>query len=661
MTFIPVASVVLGDETPILGDPDDVTHIGAFARDVADDAEHFGRFAASAQQSLLGQQGLGVARLAARLGDGLQPGASALYASALNGQQALNRYALAIDQLHQEARNLLAQVNAELEVIRGAAGSIDAIAEEIGVRAAYVWDEGPPGVLPEPGPPVFGSALDPIEASNRTSLLRFVHEQPWRAAALRWRDAIDEVSHDRRRWGDLIERRKQAEATLREALAATEIGQLISLGPATGQSSAQAITTAIVGEAWGVTSAGNVHARSHPLLARVIGSRSGAGLWEDPPDPVRVAAAWNALSEDERQTLIDEVPWVIGNLPGLPFAARDAANRNQLEYFIVHQEGLGPNHRAAVDEIMKVLAAEKLQIAKYGLAKPPLQIVAFGVASEVPRAAIGYGDLDGAKNLNWAVPGMFNDVHEGLSGWDNASRILYQAQVGHLERLGRTGEGNALIAYFEYDTPNLLTVLSEAPARAAAARFAAELDGAFATRQENESLSNHGVLAHSYGTPVAANALVLTKFSVQSFTMMGSAGLDGGWVSSIADLNVDRDAAGLPRVYSTMSSADGTAPFGSRLSGRLQPNPQAANSPSEAIDGAQLFSSDGTKDLAPVTGHGIVREDGGGYLDRRTQSLDSVARLSLGESEEVTGGLQVGKKDDPTAASRVMELSLGGP
>ena len=51
MTVVPDAREVLGEETPIHGSPDEVAPLSVFVRDVAEDASHFGRYAASAQNA----------------------------------------------------------------------------------------------------------------------------------------------------------------------------------------------------------------------------------------------------------------------------------------------------------------------------------------------------------------------------------------------------------------------------------------------------------------------------------------------------------------------------------------------------------------------------------------------------------------------------------
>lgn len=259
---------------------------------------------------------------------------------------------------------------------------------------------------------------------------------------------------------------------------------------------------------------------------------------------------------------------------------------------------------------------------------------------------------------------MFNDVEKGLPGWDKGSRNLYREQSDELRRAGRGGEGTALVVFLSYDTPNFLTVLSAQTAQDAAGRLAAEIDGTYATRSENTPLPNLGTIGHSYGTTVLVNAFTLTKHPVQSVTLVASAGIDGGTVTSFDQLNVDRDAAGHPKVYTTMAAKDNLAPFGSNVSGRLQPNPNAAWTADAYIGGAYSFSSDGHGDLKATTGHSIIQDDRQGYLDPGTQALRNVAAVSIGEPGRIVGDTTRTEKIDPTfrdeMAQNMVENGFGG-
>jgi 3D (Asp-Asp-Asp) domain-containing protein len=88
-------------------------------------------------------------------------------------------------------------------------------------------------------------------------------------------------------------------------------------------------------------------------------------------------------------------------------------------------------------------------------------------------------------------------------------------------------------------------------------RFANELDGIHAARAAKPAYVS--VLAHSYGTTMAADALTHTKYPVDSFTMLGSAGIDTQVVKSLSDLHV-KQAGGTAAIYTTAATLDFLAP-----------------------------------------------------------------------------------------------------
>ena len=188
-----------------------------------------------------------------------------------------------------------------------------------------------------------------------------------------------------------------------------------------------------------------------------------------------------------------------------------------------------------------------------------------------------------------------------------------------------------------------------------------------ATRARN--LPYVGVVAHSYGTTMAANALTHTKYAVDSFTMLGSAGIDTDTVHSLADLHVNK-TGGAPAIYTTAAQLDFLAPFGSAMGGRAEPNPEAAQSPGawaaptvgwlnppKSMSGAQSFSSEGAtlpngEVLKPTRGHSPIGKDigpnplngiapqGYGYLDQDTEALYNAALTTIGLPGDVVGGLR---------------------
>lgn len=651
MTWVPHdASVVLPPETPKAGGTGKVDAAAKYLGETAEDAGQFQMSVRGAQRELIGMKSAAVQKIEAKLGERLIPGAQTLQRSVSSAKAAFEAYAAEVSRINGDADGVVSSINEALGVIRGSAGKIEEISERIRSHVSYAWHEVPPGVMPEPALGSGAKDLTAAEESAAVGTLRSMYEYEWLVAASSWHKALESVDAALVSWNQLIEDRKSAEGALVQALGRTDLGQLIALHGGSQKMPQFTIANTVAGELWGEESEDLTLAKDHPLLKNLIGTESGEHVFDSPPDPENVAANWSKLSDASKERLIDEVPWVIGNLPGLPYDVRDQANRKLLEYYVLHGDEMTAKCNAALDEVLIAISKDN--------GRPPVSIVALNFEGPVPKAAMGYGDLDTAKNVTWEVPGMFSDAHAALPGWDKASKNVYAEQLTVLDRAGRKEEGNAVIAFLEYDTPDLVTVLAPGSAREGAKRIAAELDGTAATRNHNTPLPNLAVIAHSYGTTTAANALTLVTHSVQSFTMLGSAGLDGGMLDQFTDLKVDSDANGVQKIYTSMASKDKTAPFGSGLSNRLQPNPECALF-DPTIDGAQQFSSDGEGDFKATTGHDTLNAEGGGYFDKDTQSLWNSAAVSVGEVSKAVGQVDVTSTDPWQVFGRMMFSNMG--
>ncbi|MEV8212353.1 alpha/beta hydrolase [Leifsonia sp. NPDC077715] len=384
-------------------------------------------------------------------------------------------------------------------------------------------------------------------------------------------------------------------------------------------------------------------------------------FWEHPPSADKVAGWWAGLAEDVRASWQKAAPGILGNLAGLPYSVRKTCNLAVYKEAQKHLSALSPEQR-------KVLAA-----LKNVLADPSASLVCFNLNAKVPMVAVGYGDLDTADTVTWAAPGMFSDAADGTASWSLAARNLFDEQN---DRDG--SRTHATVAWLGYDTPDLGSVNTPALAQDGAWRFANELDGTHATRaaQSRAPLPYVSVIAHSYGTTMAADALVHTKYPIDSFTMLGSAGIDTTVVRSLSDLHVKTDG-GIPAIYTTIARQDFTAPFGSVLGGRAQPNPEAVWSPGASIagavlpaaglshtlrgmGGAQSFSAEGAtllgEVLKPTQGHSAIGANidgrnplngtapaGYGYLDPYTESLRNTAYTTTGLPGKVVGGLKTNR------------------
>ncbi|MGO1734704.1 MAG: alpha/beta hydrolase [Leucobacter sp.] len=656
--------------TPKAGSVAEISAASAYANDVVLDTGRYAKGVARAATRLSECQSLGVTKITAKLDGTLAVGAVQLEQSAGDAKRALNSYAAEVDRIHSKADLLVQEVNDALVQIRLAMSEIDSIAHVIQYGREHSWRNAPPGVMPEPEP-VGAESVSDAERQAAVRTLQSLYEYSWLLGCTRWRHGLQAVSHAERAWEVLIEEREAAERRLVATLGHTGIGELIRFAEASGRPRKLAVSIGIAGELWGSSLGVPGLSRSHELLIKLIGAESGAHIWTDPPPPEQVAAAWSgSLSENERQRLIAEAPWVIGNLPGIPFRDRDAANRNLISIYGSLRGLLSVRSVRALDELIRIIGIDE---------DPPVQVVALDLGRDVPAVAVGYGGLDTAASVTWQAPGMENDADQALVGWDRASRNLYWEQAS----LGT--ESNAVIAFLGYDTPDLVDsiavndslnvgeegVLSANLARQGATRFAAELDGTWATRNTPLGVapgfiaagSPHiSVVAHSYGTTMAANALTLVRHPVGSLTMAGSAGIDEGWVASLKQLNVAGSEHGVPAIYASHASDDGLAPVGVTFSGRANPNPNLNYELVSNYGGALHYSSDGytapngdvfkrtdghsalgaeDDGFAHLVKHGVGFEAslGHGYWDEATQSLRNMAATSIGRPDKVVGGI----------------------
>lgn len=379
-------------------------------------------------------------------------------------------------------------------------------------------------------------------------------------------------------------------------------------------------------------------------------------FWQHPPSPDQVATWWTGLGPEAQRAFEAAVPGVLGNLAGLPYAVRGRCNLEIYKDFAkeaqLHPGSLTPEQK-------KVLAA-----LKKVLADPTASLVCLNLDASVPMVAVGYGDLDTADTVTWAAPGMLSDAADATKGWSQAAKNLYNEQ----RRLD-PGRSHGVVGWLGYDTPDLVTVNNPAAAQNGSWRFATELDGTHATRAAKPAYVS--VLAHSYGTTMAADALTHTKHPVDSFTMLGSAGIDTQVVKSLSDLHV-KQASGSAAIFTTAAELDYLAPFGSTVGGRAEPNPEAAFSPAAAaanavlvmppkvMGGAQSFSSEGAvlpggDVLEPTKGHSAlggtpgendpnlmngIAPVGHGYLDPGTEALRNASYTTIGLPGKVVGGLR---------------------
>lgn len=401
----------------------------------------------------------------------------------------------------------------------------------------------------------------------------------------------------------------------------------------------------------------------HPELARYPLAGTGDVVW----DTAMVKAWWGRLGADQQQALVQNASGVVGNLNGVPYGARDEANRALLED-LKGDESLTPGTQQALEQLSSASQGEDKFIITLDIS--PLK-KEDGIDTNDVRAAVSVGDLDTAKNTSFVGPGMGNDLAAGATTQVQVAKNIRNQQAHVADR---SKNDFAVVAWLGYDAPDLTktikldasrahradqgspystnqpsqSVLKPDLAQQGARDFARALDGFNVTRTlsstSGESISvdavrnasedqrrdffnvpDVDVIGHSYGTTMVGEALPQLKTSVNSVALVGSAGLTAEAIAAgnAGRFHIDKGSDGQENLYFTHAQRDMTAPTGSVPSGRKTP---------DQLSFAKEFSAEGGVDgegkvYVPTHAHGALAGNFGeaGYFAENTSSLAMVA------------------------------------
>lgn len=354
--------------------------------------------------------------------------------------------------------------------------------------------------------------------------------------------------------------------------------------------------------------------RAHPEFADAVAA--------SPPDPTEVAGWWHGLGDSAQNAsgaqtaLIAAVPATIGALGGVAYWGRDKANRNVLAAELTRLSSV----RSRSGRSARLIALEEIQDSLDEGGSATYQLIELDIYSESrPLAAISYGDLDTATNVNWMVSGMFSSTSEMGNAVGDA-RALSVAQTRYADLLG-LDTTTATVAWIGYDSPDLITVLGSGKAEAGGERLASSLQNFNAARESGHGDAFLAVDAHSYGTTTVAIALNrYDDLQVDALAMYGSAGLT---VDSAEDLHMSASD-----IYVGEAHDDSVADIGRFGSGRTDP----AN---WDFGGTEYATNGGRAD--ELTGQMLVSSSGhSGYLVPDTESLRNIALIGLDRGDLVS-------------------------
>ncbi|PYY49516.1 MULTISPECIES: alpha/beta hydrolase [unclassified Curtobacterium] len=328
---------------------------------------------------------------------------------------------------------------------------------------------------------------------------------------------------------------------------------------------------------------------------------------DDPPTSSTVTAWWSALSPATRTVLTDDAPAVLGNLDGVPFDVRDAANRAVLTSELADPQA--PTALAAMlGQVQESLEQEPGDPRKY--------LVTLDTRGS-GRCAISVGDIGTAGHVSVVVPGIFFTVNGQMADFTATAGDVYREQATVAPVAAPAdGPGVAVLAWMGYRTPGISDFMSLDLAHLGADRLVRTLDGIRSVRTGHEP--RLGVVAHSYGSTTAMIALSSGRVTVDSLTMLGSPGS--------AVTTADQLAVTPGQVYVGGAHWDpvaGTGFFGT--------DPGLAAFGAARLD--LLVADD------PDGGGDVFRQPFGhnDYLKPGTASLHDVALIAVGRGDLVRG------------------------
>ncbi len=343
-----------------------------------------------------------------------------------------------------------------------------------------------------------------------------------------------------------------------------------------------------------------------------------AELIAKPPVASQVTGWWTSLSPGAQSAMMAASPSLVGNLDGVPFTARDQANRQLLRTTIaeLNREVSSVSGRTVVESARQQLRMlQSIDAAlDTGGAGPSRTLMTLDVTGQ-GRAAIIVGDLNTADYVSYLVPGMFFTIENQMSDWVDAATRLYDQEREWLDHFGDTTSTVATVAWIGYHTPNLTNVAGIDNALEGRDSLAHAIEGLQAIRTGNEPYLS--VIAHSYGSTAALMALTEYNFQVDALAVVGS---PGSPAKSVAQLHVKDGNVWV-----------GEAPW--------DPVPNSAcfgSDPGAKSYGAKKLGVNGGLDsltdvsLQSSTGHNE-------YFSPGTESMRNFALLAIGKGAYVMG------------------------
>ncbi|MGV0656571.1 alpha/beta hydrolase [Mycolicibacterium thermoresistibile] len=331
---------------------------------------------------------------------------------------------------------------------------------------------------------------------------------------------------------------------------------------------------------------------------------------------------WDRLSDADKERLPREHPDKLGNLDGIPVAARSVANKTVMERDIARVENAtGPVSEQDMIRYRNALKVrEGLTVqAEEADAETFLYVYEPEAFDGQGRAALTIGNPDTADNTAVLVPGTGNSVE---SGWLTSQDIT---EVYDQTSKADKSKSTAVVAWMGYDAPDSPgdpRIAEVGLARQGGELMAADVNALAVT---NDGDSNVTVIGHSYGSTTVADAAAGYGMQADNVVLVGSPGTD--LAKSAADFNLPEGG----HVFVGASSAD--------LVTQLGALPQVSIPDTELMVGLgndpSVNDFGSTRFKAEVPGLPSPLGDHTRYFERGRESLYSIATIASGNGEKL--------------------------
>ncbi|MBY6539165.1 hypothetical protein HQ325_10820 [Rhodococcus sp. BP-349] len=316
------------------------------------------------------------------------------------------------------------------------------------------------------------------------------------------------------------------------------IDRVAAAGPLQGWEgpAADAARSVLGGTVADLSTRADVLGRIADVLARAGDDRSALSRW-DPADRTGALVELDrTVAEDLTRAGGDESA---GPAPTRAAAVLDTVDRARMaedrERLVVAERDLSARlddtaFGGAFSNLDAGLAETRQRLADLDalievLARPERRLVHYEAGSRRTLAAVSVGDLDGADRVAVMVPGAGTTVEASVARHDGETAALV-AEAGALA----PGSVTAGVSWLGYEAPQWNTeliepgrsVASTAPAAVGASALVDVLD-ALGDRRHGDPAPEVTVVAHSYGTVVAAQAIAAGA-PVDAVVVMGSPG-----------------------------------------------------------------------------------------------------------------------------------------